>query len=92
MASNDPAPGRGQRRTPVLKAIRKKCIDCSCGSLAEVRLCPVTKCALWPFRMGTNPGAKARGRSYAKAPVAPLNCPQFATVSKAETDSKEEAA
>lgn len=34
------------------KAIREKCIDCCGGSRAEVRLCPSTKCALFPYRMG----------------------------------------
>ena len=34
------------------KAIRAKCLDCCCGNSAEVRRCPVEKCALWPFRMG----------------------------------------
>jgi hypothetical protein len=40
---------------PVLKAIRAKCIDCSGGSADEARKCTVLGCALWPFRMGTNP-------------------------------------
>ena len=40
--------------TPV-KAIRKKCIDCSGGSLKEVRLCQVTECELYPYRMGKRP-------------------------------------
>jgi len=40
--------------TPI-KAIRAKCIDCSGGQLSEVRLCPVTTCALWPYRMGKRP-------------------------------------
>lgn len=34
------------------KAIRAKCIDCSCGDLKEVRLCPVTNCPLWIYRLG----------------------------------------
>lgn len=33
-------------------AIRAKCLDCSCGQPKEVRLCPMTTCALWPYRMG----------------------------------------
>jgi hypothetical protein len=43
-----------------LKAIREKCIDCCCGNAAEVRKCVATNCALWPFRMGTNPFRKKR--------------------------------
>ena len=42
--------------TPI-KAIRAKCIDCSAGSAKEVRLCPVTACPLWPYRMGRRPKA-----------------------------------
>jgi hypothetical protein len=41
--------------TPVLKAIGAKCIDCSGGSADEAKKCTVLGCALWPFRMGTNP-------------------------------------
>ena len=40
--------------TPV-KAIRKKCLDCSCFKPKEVRLCPVIDCACYPYRMGTRP-------------------------------------
>lgn len=40
--------------TPI-KAIRAKCLDCMCGSVTEVRLCPCTDCSLYPFRMGKNP-------------------------------------
>jgi hypothetical protein len=36
-------------------AIRAHCVQCSNGSLAEVKHCPVKKCALYPFRMGENP-------------------------------------
>ena len=41
-------------RTP-LKAIRAKCMDCACGQFAEVRLCNVTECPLWEYRMGHRP-------------------------------------
>jgi hypothetical protein len=40
--------------TPI-KAIRAKCIDCSCGSLREVRECHMKDCSLWPYRMGKRP-------------------------------------
>jgi len=36
-------------------AIRAKCIDCCGGSAAEVRRCGFIDCALWVFRMGTDP-------------------------------------
>ncbi len=40
--------------TPI-KAIRSKCLDCSCYQPKEIRLCPVTNCPLWPYRMGKRP-------------------------------------
>lgn len=40
--------------TSPLKAIRAKCLDCSCNQINEVKLCPVTNCALYPFRFGKN--------------------------------------
>ena len=44
----------GHPESPI-KAIRAKCIECSGGSMAEARLCRLTHCALWAFRMGHNP-------------------------------------
>ena len=38
-----------------LKAIRLKCLDCCAGQSAEVRLCPVTNCTLYPYRFGKRP-------------------------------------
>jgi hypothetical protein len=43
-----------------LKAIREKCLDCCCGNASEVRKCVAVDCALWPFRVGTNPFRKKR--------------------------------
>jgi hypothetical protein len=45
----------GHETTPVLAAIRTKCLECSGGAPSEARRCLVVHCALWPFRMGTNP-------------------------------------
>jgi hypothetical protein len=45
----------GIEPSPVLDAIRAKCVDCSGGSRSEVAKCVSVYCALWPFRMGTNP-------------------------------------
>jgi len=42
-------------QTSPVKAIREKCLDCSCGQTNEVRNCPVVNCALYPFRFGKNP-------------------------------------
>lgn len=46
--------------TNPLKAIRAKCVDCCCGSYAEVRKCTCTDCELYAFRMGNNPFRKKR--------------------------------
>ena len=35
-----------------MKAIRLKCLYCSCGQLSEVKECSIKNCALYPFRMG----------------------------------------
>lgn len=38
-------------KTKLLKAIRKKCLDCSCNQSKEVRLCPITDCSLYTYRL-----------------------------------------
>ena len=52
-----PKGGRPMSISP-LKAIRAKCLDCSAGSRAEVRLCPATDCPFYRFRMGRNPNRR----------------------------------
>jgi hypothetical protein len=49
----------GQEIRP-LKAIRSKCLDCSNHQPKEVELCPVTDCALFPFRFGRRPATQAK--------------------------------
>lgn len=46
--------------TNPVKAIRKKCLECSAGQIKEVELCPITDCALYPFRFGKNPYRQKR--------------------------------
>lgn len=41
--------------TNPVKAIHAKCVDCCCGSEAEVKLCPCENCPIHPFRLGKNP-------------------------------------
>jgi hypothetical protein len=41
-----------------MTAIRAKCIECSGGSIVEVKECRVFGCALHPFREGINPHNK----------------------------------
>lgn len=38
-----------------LKAIRKNCLDCMCGSSLEVKLCPSSDCPLYHYRFGKYP-------------------------------------
>lgn len=45
-----------------MKAIRKKCLDCSGGSQAETRLCVVVDCPLWSCRMGMRPSTLLRNK------------------------------
>src|SRR5258708_28311280 len=40
---------------PLLRVLRAKCIDCCGGSESEARKCTAIGCALWPYRMATNP-------------------------------------
>lgn len=41
--------------TRPLKEIRSRCLDCSAGSVKEVRDCKITDCPLYPFRLGVKP-------------------------------------
>jgi len=69
-------------------AIRKRCLDCSSGSHAEVEKCGHTGCSLYPFRTGQGKqNAQARDRaiknycawcagSKAEVPMCPVtSCP-----------------
>ena len=51
--------GENHLYTP-MKAIRRRCLDCCCGSSQEVSLCPVHNCSLHPYRFGKRPGAVKR--------------------------------
>ena len=54
-----------KRLTPI-KAIRAKCLECSCGNNAEVRECVIPDCPLYPYRMGKNPYIKMSEERKAK--------------------------
>lgn len=43
-----------------VKAIRLKCLDCCCGSYAEVKECTISTCPIHPFREGKNPFRQKR--------------------------------
>ena len=48
------------------KAIREKCLDCSAGSKHEVKMCPVSDCSLFPYRLGWRPPSPAQVESRRK--------------------------
>jgi hypothetical protein len=50
----------GHHGGSMMRVIRAKCLDCSAGNRAEVAACTAVGCALWPYRMGSNP-FKRRG-------------------------------
>ena len=45
--------------TPI-KAIRKKCIDCTLGSLVDIRKCQDFDCPIYPYRMGIRPSEETK--------------------------------
>ena len=60
--------------TPV-KSIRAYCLDCCCGSWLEVKLCPRTQCALYPYRFGKRP---KRNGTITDVPEDPSeDCPEL---------------
>jgi hypothetical protein len=44
-----------------LKAIRRKCIECSGNSVKNVTSCDITDCDLHPYRFGRNPKREGVG-------------------------------
>ena len=40
--------------TPLIKAIKKKCLDCCAGNSHEVKHCVCYDCNLFPYRLGLN--------------------------------------
>ena len=53
------------QKNPV-KAIREYCLECSCGSSNEVKLCTIERCPLYAFRFGENPYRAKREPSAAQ--------------------------
>ncbi len=47
--------GQPKKKLTPMKAIRKKCLDCSGGSFTEVANCPIDKCPLYIYRFGHRP-------------------------------------
>ena len=49
------------------KAIRERCLNCSCWNAVEVELCQQTDCQLYKYRMNaSNQNAKERNRDLRK--------------------------
>lgn len=48
-----------KEKTPI-RAIREKCVDCCGGQRHEPKWCPVSECALWPYRLGSRPSTVAK--------------------------------
>jgi hypothetical protein len=69
--------------TPI-KAMRKKCLDCCCGSPQEVKLCPVKDCSLYPYRLGKHPK-----RTGIKGQINP-GLQKFQRIAKGEIQNKGE--
>ena len=66
--SREVAHEAGHQPQSPLKAIRKKCRDCSGGSLVEVRRCEAVFCVLWPFRAGRHPWHSAAKKNRGNPP------------------------
>jgi len=48
-----------------MKAIRKHCLMCTCGSPNEIKACPVLSCPLWELRLGfTKYSQKAKNNPF----------------------------
>jgi len=54
--------------TPI-KAIRYQCKECLGWSAYEIKRCTGTLCALYPFRLGTNPERKGIGGKFSSKQV-----------------------
>lgn len=59
----DAAREAGHEQMSPLRAIRAKCLDCSCYQISEVRLCQAINCPLWPFRAGRHPWHSLSGKT-----------------------------
>lgn len=73
--STDELRALGHRGKPLLQAIRRRCVDCCGGKKDEVRRCTATACALWPYRMATDPWQAPAAEKRAAAPRAAEEAP-----------------
>ena len=61
--------GECSNQTRPLKAIRDKCLDCSCGSRKEVEKCVIPDCPLYPFRFWAMPSTVKKRLAEGKTPT-----------------------
>jgi hypothetical protein len=71
--------------TPI-KAIRKKCLDCCCGSSREVEHCPVNDCSLYPYRLGKSPTRKGRQLSEEERKAASERLARARAIKRPDSD------
>lgn len=53
--------GKVMKKLTPIRAIRAKCLDCSCGQPSEIRNCVIPECPLFTYRFERNPGRKGVG-------------------------------
>ena len=75
------------KRNPI-KVIRAFCLTCMGGNAAEVRRCTSPGCALFPYRLGSNPFTGRKGGAgfavpTARSPIQPERAEQPADPSNA---------
>ena len=64
--------GVSLKKLSPLKAIRAKCLDCAVYQPTEVRLCHISDCALYPYRMGKNFSRRGLGNKLAFSKKSPI--------------------
>lgn len=57
------------RKLPILRVIRAKCLDCCVGQKSKVAKCTAVACALWSYRMASDPFSMRRGNAGKKTLV-----------------------
>lgn len=57
----------GHEKMPIMKVIRQNCLDCCGGNSAEVRVCAIVSCPMWPYRMKKNPFSERKANPKAIA-------------------------
>lgn len=73
-----------------LRAIRLKCLNCCMGSFAEVRLCTIPDCSLYPYRLGHNPKRKRINTTSIVYPILSLESekPLLEGIIQSQTERK----